>query len=306
MNNQSECEFCGGKKATVINTYKHYWVYCTNCGNIVRRRKKTYLLEFIPKSIFLKLPKGKTLFSMLNRNKDKDAFYDYYLGDNQGQGIVRRTKWEGELESLTKELSRFDISLQNKRVLDISGGPGFLVQDLKNICKEAVVTEYSQVAVDRMKDLLKVNAVKFDYDTDKIGKVVNGKFDIVLIRASINFCLDIRKMLVSLKNILHQDSIVYVSFTPPTLGACLRWQFDDYTYHILYNPETLARLFAEEGLVAFAKYEMARYHYLRGRHLRFLPLMIPYQIINSAKNCNRELMQKCLVMIFRKNPSAAW
>lgn len=302
----NKCIFCGYAKITLINTYKHYWVYCEVCGNAVRFRKERYIFDFIPKRFLSKLPKGSTLFFLLNRQKDKEDFYDYYLENNQMHVSAQGTKWEGELDSLTKELLKFDISLKDKKVLDISGGPGFLAQELKNICKEVVVTEYSQVSVDRMKNILKLDVFKYDYNSDEINRIINNQFDIVLIRYSINFCQDVKRMLSSLKKILHNDSIVYVSFVPPTLGVYLRWQFDDYTYHILYDPETLARLFAEEGLIAFARYDHGSYHYLSGRHFRLLPLMVPYQFINSRKNCNKELIQKNLVMIFKKNPNAVW
>jgi 2-polyprenyl-3-methyl-5-hydroxy-6-metoxy-1,4-benzoquinol methylase/predicted RNA-binding Zn-ribbon protein involved in translation (DUF1610 family) len=300
-----KCAFCGAK-STRINTYKHYWSYCPECGNAVRFRKDRYMFDFVPKHLFFKLPKGNTLFLLLNRKKDKEAFYDYYLEDNQVNATAKGTKWEGELDSLTKELLKFGISLKDKKVLDISGGPGFLAQDLKNICKEVVVTEYSQVSVERMKNILKLKVLKFDYDSDEISKIINDKFDIVLIRYSINFCKDIKKFLSSLKKLLHNDSIIYVSFVPPTLGVCLRWQFDDYIYNVLYSPETLARLFSEEGLIAFARYEQGRYYYLSGRHFRLFPFIIPYRFLNQFKNCNKDLYQKNIVMIFKKNPNANW
>jgi ubiquinone/menaquinone biosynthesis C-methylase UbiE len=154
--------------------------------------------------------------------------------------------------------------------------------------------------------LLNIEAIKFDFNKDDIGELLEDRFDIVLIRYAINFCLDIRKMLSSLKRVLNEDAIIYVSFVPPTLGTCLRWQLDDYTYLILYNPETMARLFAEEDFIAFAKYDHGSYHYLKGRHKKFFPLLIPYRIANSFKDINRELIQKNLVMIFRRNPNFSW
>lgn len=107
-------------------------------------------------------------------------------------------------------------------------------------------------------------------------------------------------MLGSLKKVLNKDAIVYVSFVPPTLGACLRWQFDDYTYHILYNPETMRRLFTEEGLVAFAKYDDGSFSYLNGFTFKLLaPFIVAYRAFNLFKKCNQELIQKNLVMIFK-------
>jgi hypothetical protein len=50
--------------------------------------------------------------------------YDEYLGKDQPL-TPKGTKWEKELEELSQELKRFNISLNNKNVLDISGELGF-------------------------------------------------------------------------------------------------------------------------------------------------------------------------------------
>lgn len=308
MTNQYQCQFCGGLGSSSINTYKHKWICCDNCGNIVRQQKPKYLFERMPEAFFRILPRGQFFSQSLKRKKEGADFYNYYLDENQKQKITQDgTKWEGEMTKLITQLAKFDINITNKNVLDISGGPGFFAQALSNICKKVVVTEYGEISVLRMKEYLGVNAIKYDFNTDNIDTLLQDVFDVVFIRYAINFCVDIRQMLSSLKKVLSRNSIIYVSFVPPTLGTCLRWQCDDYTYLILYNPETLAKLFAEEGFVAFVKYDEGSYYYLDGLAFKALtPIMIPYRLMNASIHCNRELIQKNLVMIFRRNPDAQW
>jgi hypothetical protein len=82
-----------------INTYKHEWRVCLDCGVMRRERKSCYLASRIPGL-------GKLLRSPLYRRvlledpdvRDRESvFYDYYrdlcaLGPNG-------TKWEGEKRS---------------------------------------------------------------------------------------------------------------------------------------------------------------------------------------------------------------
>jgi 2-polyprenyl-3-methyl-5-hydroxy-6-metoxy-1,4-benzoquinol methylase len=184
--------------------------------------------------------------------------------------------------------------------LDISGEPGFLIKEVSPICDRAVVTGYSQEVVDRMKNTLKIDAVRYDFNKDDIGEVVNCKFDVVLIRHAINFCKDVKKFLPVLKNVLNRDAIIYVSFVVPTLATCLRWQFDDYTYHVLYTPETIGEFFHQEGFTTLMKYQyQKRSHYLAGKQKVAAPIMIPYRLLNSLKKVNQEEKTKSYVMVFK-------
>ena len=73
-----------------------------------------------------------------------------------------------------------------------------------------------------MKTNLMIDAVRYDFNRDKLRQVVDGKFDIVLIRHAINFCKDIRELALELKQVVKPDGIIYVSFVVPTIPSCLR------------------------------------------------------------------------------------
>lgn len=296
-----ECHFCNCRHVTVITTYKHLWLSCNDCGNIVRRRKTRYFFDFLPTGIYRFLPKGDSLGKIFGHNKDGADFYDYYLDERQGQKLTAQgTIWEGQLQKLRQELSSYHIDLSGRSVLDISGEPGFLAQELTALGCRTVVTGYSHKSVERMESFLNVNAIKYDFNADDISTLLSEQFDVVLIRYAINYCMDLKKLLRDLSLRVSASAIVYLSFVPPTLGTCLRWQFDDYTYNVLYHPETVARIFAEEGYETVARYAERKYHYLSRGYLRLAPFMVPFQLLNSFKPCNRELIQKDLVMIFRR------
>lgn len=180
-----QCKFCEGFTLTVINTYKHRWFSCNDCGNIFRQKKAKYLLEFIPENVFKVIPSRKArrfLSSTLKRKSDCAIFYDYYLDETQGQSVTSKgTKWEGQADKLVLEMKKLGINLTGKNILDISGGPGFLAQELSPLCKKVFVTEYSEIAVDRISKHLGISAIKYDFNNDDIGSLIHEKFDVVLI-----------------------------------------------------------------------------------------------------------------------------
>jgi 2-polyprenyl-3-methyl-5-hydroxy-6-metoxy-1,4-benzoquinol methylase len=88
-----------------------------------------------------------------------------------------------------KRLDDSKIEYKGKRILVISGGPGIFAKKLAEF-SEVVVTEYSPETVNQMKTELGLNVVKFDYKTDRIEDVVEGKFDFIYMESSINFCED--------------------------------------------------------------------------------------------------------------------
>ena len=322
------CQFCGGTEAERINSYKSYWISCNNCGNIKRILKDRFPLEFLPKWIFGSLSKrdkikpisirGKLRYALFRNGTD--TFYDYYLEESQkvmgGFSLSSKgTKWEGESEYVLKELQDWNINIKDKKVLEISGGPGYFAKELQQNCKRWTVSELSELSVNRMKNKLNLDAIKFDINSDDISNLVDDTFDIIFMRHCINFCLDIKKFLKSLKKIIHKDTVIYVSFSQPTLASCMRWSLDDYTFLVLYNPETVQKLFAEEGFIAFGKREQGTRHWIFGGywqtkninwgHVAASPMKIPYYIINKFKNINTSSREKNLAMIFNKN-SSTW
>lgn len=322
------CRFCGSNDDSKIKTYKSIWISCDNCGNIVRILRDRFPLEFVPKRLFgsTKFQQNPTgirgqLYHVLYRAEEGDEIYDYYLDESQkargGYSLSSKgTKWEGESEHLLGELLEWGVTLNDKKVLEISGGPGFVAQELLSECRKWMVTEYNQSSVEKMKKVLGLDVIKFDFNTDNLCELVDDTFDLVFLRHGINYCTDARKLLSSIKKIIHKDSLIYCSFTQPTLASCLRWSLDDYVFAVLYNPETIQKLFAEEGFISFGKREQGTRHWIYGgywmsggihwRHVMASPFTIPYYFLNRFKNINTSPREKNLAMIFRRNPDACW
>lgn len=296
------CSYCSSTEFSVINTYKHHWLSCNDCGNMVRERKSAYLLERLPKFLRKKLPVAfqKALFREQNVIQDEANYYSYY-GDTSANGSAAGTKWRDEFETLVSQLARHNVELSDKDVLDISGGPGFVVKQLHGVARRAVVTEFSQAAVDGMVKHLGIEGAKYDFNSDRLNEVVVGKFDVVLVRYAFNFCMNPNEFASSLRHLLRDNAVVHVSFVLPSLGCCLRWQHDEYTYNVLYNPETIIRAFSEEGYSLIARESDGDYAYTRGRSLKVNLLALPYRIaaLSRLRNVNRQLLQKNRVLIFR-------
>ncbi len=161
MKDSLECTVCGGSSMSLINSYKHKWLSCNDCGNIFRKRKERY---FVPRILHRGianriLPSGamNMLYPMQEVIEEEAHAYDYY--DEASKLAVEGTKWFDQINNIKKTLEHYGIDLKGKRILDISGGPGFVAVELAKTAEKVVVTEFSKTAVDGMKRHLDVNAV---------------------------------------------------------------------------------------------------------------------------------------------------
>jgi len=273
----------------------------------MRKRKKKYLVpRIINKGVAqLILPSKafKKLYPVDEVIEEDRHMYDYY--DEYSKLAVEETKWYGEAENNRKTLGTYGISLTGKTILDISGGPGFVAKELSKSAERVIVTEFSKKAVEGMKKNLGVEAVKFDYQKDKISDILKYKFDIIFINFSINFCYNLKSFVNDLKNVINKDSVIFVSFVLPTLGCCLRWHHDEYTYNVLYHPETMGKVFSEEGFTPVAKKIIRTYGYMENRtilkKLFLLPFIILYTVyaLRPLLSINRELIQKDILHIYK-------
>jgi len=60
----------------------------------------------------------------------------------------------------------------------------------------------------------------------------------------------------------------------------MRWQLESYIYHTLHNPETVIKIFAEQGFKEVSKYYSSDSYYLEGNKL-FSPLLFTYHMLNG-------------------------
>lgn len=276
------CDLCGGAQE-IVRTYKHLWLVCEICGAVTRR-----LRERLPLDAFRFL---NPLFSPWARSRlwraqdirspgGSSITYDLY-GRIARQGVAG-TKWEGQLDRMERDFRRAGLRMDGP-VLDISGGPGFLVAELQKKGIEATVTEYNEESAKGMREALGIDAVAFDYNSQRIDEVFARPFRTVLIRWNLNFCRDLERFTRQLARIVDDGGIVYADFVQPTLGVCLRWQHDDYIFERLWHPDTVRGFFERAGFEWVARTEFEPYLAWSGYIAGFRPP--PH--LAGTKNCPR-------------------
>jgi 2-polyprenyl-3-methyl-5-hydroxy-6-metoxy-1,4-benzoquinol methylase len=226
---------------------------------------------------------------------DKRLVYEYYK--NVSKKPIKNTKWEIRLKEFVRLFKKYNIRLRNKNCLDISGGPRFLIKHLSRYCKKAMVTEFNPKAVSAMRKNLKIQAYVFDYNRHDISQVVKGKFDLIIIDYSVNFCRNLESFVSSLSRLIKQKGTIFISFTSPTLGCYFRWQYNDYPYEVLHHPNYVLNVFPRNGFCVVDRLISNEYHFLKGyrllRKLYLSPFFFWYSIksLFTNKVGNRELVQ---------------
>jgi hypothetical protein len=285
MAKEFTCSYCQGTEGTRINTYKHYWVVCHSCENALHTQKDQYLLPMLfPGPLSYLVPKKiKKLFYLAADVKDNQSIaYEYYAGLSGNQTAVG-TKWEGQFDKLRTELEGFDIGLKGKKVLDISGGPGFRAKEMEGVVESTVVTEYSQVSVDGMAKNLGIDVVKYDYNNDELDQVVDGKFDLILAINSINYCADIAAFAQSLRKVMHKDSRIYLNYNVQTLGCMLRSQLQEYNYNILFTYKSVKESFEAAGIEIDKEIRFDTGFYGWNYSSRYSGFSIPGMVLNFLR-----------------------
>jgi 2-polyprenyl-3-methyl-5-hydroxy-6-metoxy-1,4-benzoquinol methylase len=248
------CSICNSVELTEINSYKHYCYVCNDCNNVFHIKKEgRYLLEWIlPRRLFKKLLPTKAFLRLFRDQGDfgYENFYDVYVEECKNISQLRAA----EVSQLHDQLDYAGIKLEGKKVLDISGGPGLVAKQLTGLCDKIVVTEFSELAVDAMIKVLDINAVKFDYTSDRLQDVFSEKFDLILIRSSIIFCPNLDHFISSLRLLLNTDGCVLVETIMPTVGEILWWQTLEYKFPIIYSQETIEKYFYKHGFSMLAGY----------------------------------------------------
>lgn len=281
------CVACGGKVLAPIHTYKSVWRACGTCGAIRRERKASYLAHHIPGVDRVVRGEGmrRILLGEASVRERPSAFYDYYR-DSCARG-AGGTKWENEYDVLEDELGRFGFSLDVPRLLDVSGGPGFLAQKLTRMGVDVVVTEFSPYAVSAMEEVLGVKARTFDYNVDELPSVLseaNRAFDAVLVRYSLNFCLDLPRFAAGAASVVEKNGLLYLSYARPTLGCVIHWGHDEYTYNVLYPSEYVRGVFEHAGFqfVGEVPSKHKGYDWRRGFDWRMKTFVFPYLTLALA------------------------
>ena len=99
-----------------------------------------------------------------------------------------------------------------------------------------------------MKNNLGVNAIKFDYLSDKISKVVSDKFDMIMVRSSIIFCPYLNDFIDELCGLLNDDGVIFIESITPSIGEIFWWQQLEYKFPFIYSQETIEKCFLKKWI----------------------------------------------------------
>ena len=89
---------------------------------------------------------------------------------------------------------------------------------------------------------------KYDLNVDNLVSTVGGHYDIIMARACLMFCDDLERFATEVLEALNPGGMLIVDRSiEPTLGTMVRVQLDEYSYHVLRQPETVQRFFVDAG-----------------------------------------------------------
>jgi 2-polyprenyl-3-methyl-5-hydroxy-6-metoxy-1,4-benzoquinol methylase len=308
------CLVCNSENLARVNSYKHFCYVCGDCNNVFHIKKEfKYFLEWIlPRSICKRILPQRAFLRLFHDKGDCAAadFYDVYAKECQEISEVRKS----EVNQLLDTFSINGITLEGKKVLDVSGGPGYVGKYLKGVCAKIVVTEFSENATKAMAEVMGVETVKFDYTVDNLQNLFQEKFDVVLIRSSIIFCPKLDEFVCALSAVLNPDGYVLIETILPTLGEVLWWQQMEYKFPFIYSQETIEKNFYKHGFsLEYGQRDYGSYIGVKSRSTKgFMqkaytwlldyPMMLLYYI--AAKKgkvaVDQSLQHKMLTQIWKK------
>ena len=239
-------------------------------------------------------------------------FYDGAAFDNTQELAWRAS----EVAQIQDQLKLIDFNPSKKRILDISGGPGNIANFLAADGAEVIVTEFSQSAVDSMNSKLPTSASArvFDYNKDKIDEVVNGTFDLIMVRSSIIFCSDLDQLISLLSKMLNKKGVILIETITPSFGEIFWWQQLEYKFPVIYSKSSIEKYFEKNGFKLWVSYEdIGNYMGVKFRSYRGFsrqaftwlidfPMVISYFTINMFTKTviDKSLNHKMLTQIWSK------
>lgn len=293
----SACPICATEVLHKVDTFRSIWSWCLTCNNASRESKPAAELNEYDRALFDL--EGGYLWTYEQSTAGSADPYDKYSTDEYWNGRDHAAEFDRVFNKLIR---RNGISLGGNTV-DVSGGPGGVAELLQaEAAKQGGrmhVTELTPISVEYMKRKLTIPAGKYDFRTDELIDVFGVKFDAVLLRGCLNYCLDLRKFASSLARAVNPGAAVFVSTFLPSLGTMLRWQFDEHLFPWLYNPETIARVFAEHGFILENRYEGQRLHYMESFHVVLHLFAEKYRLAARNLPIPQEMLEKYMQATFR-------
>jgi 2-polyprenyl-3-methyl-5-hydroxy-6-metoxy-1,4-benzoquinol methylase len=241
--NQFKCANCDSSEVYKANSYKHYCLICRDCSNVthVKKSSKLFLEYFLPRKIFRKILPQKAFMRLFSDRGDfkYDTFYDAFVEETNNASDKRLS----DIDQVLDTLNYFDFDLTEKKILDISGGPGFVPGHLNTLSFECCTTEHSQLAASAISEHFGIRAKRFDYNKNNISDIFSEKFDLIMIRSSVIFCENVDDLLRNCSKILNQEGCILIESIVPSLGEVLWWQTLEYKFPRIHTQETLEKYF---------------------------------------------------------------
>jgi len=230
----NECISCGKNDFIRIPTYKRDWYLCRGCGTAIPNERDKFPLRFLP---YKDMKKQSAL--------DAQKMYDYFVDPIH----IEISEREGN-EFIDKYITPNNIDVSGKSILDISGGNGHFVSQIQKLGAEITLTEYNKKTVEYAKKTHSfTNVYEYDLNNDDLFELTGQQFDIVLARACIMFCDDLKNLVSQIKKCLKPGGIVILNHSvEPTLGVLTRVQLDEFSYSALRQPETVVDTFEAQDI----------------------------------------------------------
>lgn len=223
------CKICQGTNSTRnIVTYKSVWTRCDRCGCYSRQTRRRFPLQWLAAI----LPGWNGPLRSLKRllgPKEMGVDYYRYYEDYVARGD--RSKWKDEYADFRSRMAQYGITISGKRLLDVSGEPGFFgLEAQADGAVDVTVTGLADNVCTAIKQHLGIEAFTYDFNNDRLKDRTPGEFDVVTCRYAIGFCERLDQWFVDIADVMRPGGYLYVSFSPPSLAVCSKWMFDDYTY----------------------------------------------------------------------------
>ena len=297
MEKINTCTVCHSENLSVFNTYKHWAHICNDCSCVSHLKKTKYLVEYlIPRGFAKGMLPTKAFLRLYSDKGDYDAseFYDSTAFDS-----TEDTAWrDSEVLQVRDQLALIEFKADGKKVLDISGGPGYVGRYLKKEGAEVTVTEFAESTVRMMNEIHGIKSLKFDYTSDDLTAMTSDRFDLIMIRSSIIFCPNLDELVIRLKQLLAPEGIIFLESILPSYGEIFWWQQLEFKFPKIYSQETIEKVFYKNGF--FLKHGYRDYGSYLGvkfrsynnlsRHLFTwmieYPMLLLYRFLNLPKRAN--------------------
>ena len=289
-----------------LDSYKSKWII-DEYGNYTRIQKKIYLFEIF--SFLLKplsfIKKVKILSEIIGKKKQGVDFYENYSSiiKNFFQNDIR-LGYETEFQDVMNHIDLIGINeFKNKKILDVSGEPGFFAYDLSKE-NEVILTSFNHNVTKTSSEHYKsLSCITYDFNSGKkLSELMNtfGKIDFVFLRYCIGFCLKIDSLFNELSEITKKGSILYITYSRPSRGVVARWMFDDYVYLKLYDIQYLIKEAHKQGFKLICSEEFSKYIWNKGHNFIYSIISKIYTREIFRNVDNSEKFQYNNLLIFKK------